>query len=496
MNKTKLVIYWARRDFRLTDNPALFYAIQKAKTKQLQFLPIYILDDGILDTNSQVNIGFPRRLYLSKALACFALNFDQLKIFVGNYQDTFEKLQAEFDLEVFVNADVEPYSLSRDEKVKKIVSAFNSYTDQLTVDGDTVSGSGNFYSVFTPFKKAVWKQFIETKASPEVQSIPKSFQLSSDFRTLDYSTENDLQAKIFELIDVPWKFQVNDLEINLDSILERSILEDWYFSESEALKLFDAFLASGKMSNYKKNRDDLGQDTLDEGQTSKMSVALKWGLVSARTLKDKILSHFQTDFQNPLSTSNNEGASHYISELIWREFYRYILLQRPEVLNLEFQPKFQNSIEWLADKFALERFVAWIKGETGYPVVDAAMMQIAKTGWMHNRSRMIVASILTKSLGVDWRWGQEYFRAVLLDLDEASNNGGWQWAASVGADPKPIRIFNPYLQAQNYDSQNLYQKKWLPKNYSASFNPIIEHAKAREEALKRYNLGGVKPRDF
>jgi deoxyribodipyrimidine photolyase len=149
----------------------------------------------------------------------------------------------------------------------------------------------------------------------------------------------------------------------------------------------------------------------------------------------------------------------------------------------------QNEIIWAPDYLAIERFLAWIKGETGYPIVDAAMKQLAQTGWMHNRSRMIVASILTKNLGVDWRWGQEYFRATLIDLDEASNNGGWQWASSTGSDPKPIRIFNPYLQAENYDQNNLYQKKWLPKNYQ--IKPIIEHKLAREQALIRYGVGGM-----
>ena len=186
------------------------------------------------------------------------------------------------------------------------------------------------------------------------------------------------------------------------------------------------------------------------------------------------------------------------SELIWREFYRYILYHRPSVLNLEYQVKFQNTIKWEVGEIAQERFLAWIKGETGYKVVDAAMNQLARTGWMHNRSRMIVASILTKNLGIDWRWGQEYFRLMLLDLDEASNNGGWQWGSSTGSDPKPIRIFNPYLQTENYDKENLYQNKWLPRSYKYSKPPIIDHKVAREQALARYNLDSYKitPRDY
>jgi deoxyribodipyrimidine photo-lyase len=116
------------------------------------------------------------------------------------------------------------------------------------------------------------------------------------------------------------------------------------------------------------------------------------------------------------------------------------------------------------------------------------MKQLAATGWMHNRARMVVASILTKNLGVDWRWGQEYFRAMLIDLDEASNNGGWQWGASVGADPKPIRIFNPYLQAKNYDADGAYQRRWLGNEPLLSGRvPLIPHADARAQALIRYH---------
>jgi deoxyribodipyrimidine photo-lyase len=214
-----------------------------------------------------------------------------------------------------------------------------------------------------------------------------------------------------------------------------------------------------------------------------MSIALKWGLISSRYL----VKHIKEKYPNELA-NKQEGIMQYISELIWREFYKYILLNNSTVLNLEFQDKFKNKIEWKSGQQAIEIFKKWILGQTGYPVVDAAMQEIAKTGLMHNRSRMVVASILTKNLGIDWRWGQAYFRMMLIDLDEASNNGGWQWAGSVGADPKPIRIFNPYLQSQNFDKTQKYQKFWLPKNYIADQNPIIEHALARQNALLMYNL--------
>jgi deoxyribodipyrimidine photo-lyase len=229
-----------------------------------------------------------------------------------------------------------------------------------------------------------------------------------------------------------------------------------------------------------------------------MSLALAWGLVSSRTLVAMMQKHFGKSFDNPFSDRVSAGALIYISELVWREFYRYQLFRRPDLMDTEFQKKFQGTIKWVEHSEALVRFTAWIKGETGYPVVDAAMKQLAETGWMHNRSRMIVASILTKNLGVDWRWGMEYFRATLIDLDEASNCGGWQWGASVGADPKPIRIFNPELQAKNYDASGAYQDRWLggASILRATSIPIVEHKQARADALRRYGLEKVEPRDY
>jgi deoxyribodipyrimidine photo-lyase len=141
---------------------------------------------------------------------------------------------------------------------------------------------------------------------------------------------------------------------------------------------------------------------------------------------------------------------------------------------------------WIKDEIAKERFIYWIKGQTGFDIVDAAMHQIHKTGWMHNRARMIVGSFLSKNLGVDWRWGQNFFRILLVDLDEASNNGGWQWSASVGADPKPIRIFNPFIQAEKFDPKGEYRQFWLPSDYLPY--PIVDYKTSREQAILRYKI--------
>ena len=512
----KLIIYWCRRDFRLTDNPALFQAVAKAKDTNTDFLPMFILDDGILkapsssfvDNNqsdqNKVNIGYPRRLFLSKVLSNFAFQFPQFYVLKGDYKQVFEILSQRYDLEVFVNEDIEPYSISRDNEVSKLVNKFHSYSDQISVDKSILSGTGNFYSVFSPFKRAVWSQFIESQVLPKVIDIPIT---QADIRELEleilpsYEDERTMQKAIFELIDIPWTFYLpSGNRINLDDILERPTYDEWKYTESDCQAQFQNFITSGKLANYKNHRDDLAMDTLSGGQTSRMSVALKWGIVSSRYLKKTIEDNCGSLPAQPLGRGiegNNEGIDCFISELIWREFYKYILYHRPDVLNLEFQPKYQNTIDWVDDDKAQYRLVKWIKGETGYPAVDASMNQISNIGWMHNRARMMVASILTKNLGVNWRYGQEYFRAVLLDLDESANNGGWQWASSTGSDSKPIRIFNPYLQAQNYDKNNLYQKHWLPKDYKASFEPIVEHSVARQQALKRYGVGDSRSvRDF
>jgi deoxyribodipyrimidine photo-lyase len=495
MNKPQLVIYWSRRDFRLQDNPALYNAIVYSKNNNIEFLPIFIIDPGLVGED-RWNIGYPRRWFLSQALGKYSKEFEKFEIIVGQPTEVFEKLSHEFNVSVYVNSDIEPYARKRDAEVSKIITSnggsIESYSDQLSVDKNVLTGSGNFYSVYSPFRKKVWDEFLDATVVPIAKPYEAKFYSDNQIFNSGISVRNQTAAEVtkafFDIIDTKWLLYINDsFTLNLDEVLARPNLEEhWYTDEKSALSLFNEF-NENKILKYKDNRDDLGLDAKDSGQTSHMSAALKWGLVSARTLKDVIITKHDPNGSN--------GVYHYISELVWREFYRYVLYQRPDLLNQEFQTKYQHSIEWRAGEDAQDWFVKWIKGETGYKVVDAAMHQIAQMGWMHNRSRMIVASILTKNLGIDWRWGQEYFRAILLDLDEASNNGGWQWAASVGADPKPIRIFNPYTQAENYDKNNLYQSKYLPKYYDCE--PLIEHKQAREEALVRYKLAkesGV--RDF
>ena len=495
--KSKLIVYWSRRDFRLTDNPALLKAINKSKQDAIPMLPIFVLEKYMTAGESQYQFGYPSQYFLSQALPIFCTKFNNFQVFQGTINDSFEFLNEQFDIEIFVNEDIHPDFYKQIKNLQSKNFKVNVYNDQMTVAKNTVSGTGNFYSVFTPFKKSIWQQFLDY---PELEvcnidNLNTPLIETSSFSGVKILEKNEITSEnLLSLFSQRREIKVGTQILDLNELISKPDLSDWYWSEQEALSRFDAFLKSELLSDYKQNRDSLELDTETKqfenislsGKTSKMSLALTWGLVSARTLKNKILKYYSQDFSNFYSTSVNQGALTYLSELIWREFYKYIFYHRPQVLDTEFQEKFRGTIIWVDNKTATDRFLAWIKGETGYRAVDAAMNQIAKTGWMHNRSRMMVASILTKNLGVDWRWGQEYFRAALIDMDEASNNGGWQWGASTGSDPKPIRIFNPYLQAENYDKTGKYQSQWLPKDYQ--INSIVEHRDARSEAMKRYGL--------
>jgi deoxyribodipyrimidine photo-lyase len=495
MIKSKLVIYWARRDLRILDNPALMAAAFVSKRDSTSFLPVFIIEDYMVNAEPEYQFGYPSRYFLANSLPLFAKNFSKFLLVQSKAARYFFELSKNYDLEIFVNDDVYEDFYKQIKKLRDSNIKVNVLNEALSVPKETRTQEGNLYSVFTPFKKKVWSDFVQVKPQAKFSNKDIQYLNEEEFNSLPKQVENKTES-LKTLFSQNRIIKIGNNDIDLDELTTKPNLGGWYFDEESALKRFSDYLKSGDLSNYVVNRDSLELDaeTLNEriayeGKTSRISLALAWGLVSSRILIYLIKKHFDEDFSNPDSSRTDKGALIFISELIWREFYRYQLYHHPELMDSEFQNKFRDSIKWESDSVAMERFVAWIKGETGYEVVDAAMKQIANTGWMHNRARMVVASILTKNLGVDWRWGQEYFRATLIDLDEASNNGGWQWGASVGADPKPIRIFSPDLQAKNYDKSSRYRDKWLQTGLlKIKPVPIVEHKDAREAALKRYGL--------
>ncbi len=479
-----LHIYWSRRDFRLEDNHALYNCLKENREEGGLFLPLFILEDYMTQGDPNFQYSYTSRVLLSKILPQFAENFEQFNIIKGKTCKVLTKLSKTYIVKVYVNDDIHPDFYKQINKLRKSGLEINVYQDVLTVSKETKTITGNYYSIFTPFKNNVLESFINSTITPksnpnkDIKYLQKK-EIEKIFPKT-HIVKNAEKDMLKEFTDTRF-IKVGKNTIDLDQLIERPRLDHVYTTEKETLSIFKKYIKNDGLLNYKDKRDFL------KNTNSDMAIGLTWGLTSARILLREIKNHHEN--------LNNEGIQTYISELVWREFYKYILFHNPTVLNEEFQKRYRNKIDWRENKEALKFFKLWIQGKTGYDIVDASMRELASTGQMHNRSRMIVASILTKNLGIDWRWGQEYFRAILADLDDASNNGGWQWSASVGSDPKPIRIFNPYAQAENYDQDRKYRNKWLDKDYDIK-EPIIEHKLARNEALIRYGLMNNKPQGY
>jgi deoxyribodipyrimidine photo-lyase len=478
-----LNIYWSRRDFRLDDNPALYNCLKNSGEGSL-FLPLFILEEYMTKGDPKYQYSYTSRVLLSKILSKFTENFEDFFVIKGKTCQVLTNLSKSYIVKVYVNDDIHPDFYKQIKKLRKAGLEVNVYEDALSVNKETKTITGNYYSIFTPFKNNVLSQFVESTITPKSNPnkdikylSKKEIEKIFNKKEIIKNTEKDILKEFADTRLI----KVGKNTIDLDEIVERPKLDHIYTTEKEAVSIFKKYVKNDGLLNYKDKRDFL------KNTNSDMAIGLAWGLISSRILSREIKSHHENIHQLGIQT--------YISELIWREFYKYILFHNPTVLNEEFQKRYKNKIEWRENKEALKFFKLWIQGKTGYDIVDASMREIARAGQMHNRSRMIVASILTKNLGIDWRWGQEYFRAILADLDEASNNGGWQWSASVGSDPKPIRIFNPYTQAENYDGDNVYRDKWLGKDYDIK-EPIIEHKLARNEALIRYGLMNNKPKGY
>jgi len=478
--KQELIVYWARRDFRLHDNPALTQAIEFSKRNDVPFLPMYIIDKGYIEDPKQ-NISYPRRYFLYNVVQSFAGEFEKFAIGIGSPETVFDELSQKYSLKLYCNDDIEPFSRLRDKQIKDCVEnnggEFFRVAEIMSVSLETRSQSNTIYTVFTPFKNAVWKEFIGNEPLDRVDLGGADYAANdsiSDLKHMFRYSKSSFRSELSWLTSPDWKVYYptsNNDSLDLLAIHnDTPDLSEWKTDENSVLVDASNYIRH-HIPDYNQNRNDLGKD-----MTSKMSYALKWGIISARTLRQKVGQEYDIEADS--------GAQSYISELIWREFYKYVLYHYPHVLDTEYLEKRRN-LDWIQGGEAKRRFESWVSGTTGFEVVDSAMKQIAKTGWMHNRSRMITASVLTKNLGVDWRWGQAYFRAALVDLDEASNNGGWQWSASVGVDPKPIRIFNPFTQKDKFDPVDTYSQKWLKSPVSQT---IVDYKSSRHEALRRYGL--------
>ncbi|WP_420385795.1 cryptochrome/photolyase family protein [Roseivirga sp.] len=426
---SKITVFWFRRDLRFIDNTGLYYALKEGK----HVLPIFIFDKNILDKledKKDARVEFIRET-LSEMNKELKGKGSTLKTFYSTPLEAYQKLTKEFEIEaVYTNRDYEPYAGKRDGEVESFLKergiGFYSFKDHVIYEKEEiVSGSGNFYKVYTPYSKS-WKEKYKAN-TPE--TTPSALYFENWFQT-----ENQPVHSLAEM-----GFKPTDISIPPSEV------------EKEVIK------------HYDKKRNFPAEDA-----TSKLGIHLRFGTISIRQLTEKAISLNDT----------------YLNELIWRDFYAMILANNPQVVDKAFKPEYDH-IPWRQDE---EGFEKWCQGKTGYPIVDAGMRQLNTTGYMHNRVRMIVASFLTKHLLIDWRWGEAYFAKKLLDFDLASNNGGWQWAAGTGTDAQPyFRVFNPQSQTEKFDPQLQYIKKWVPEYGTDRYpKPIVEHKFARQRAIDTY----------
>ncbi len=423
-------IFWFRRDLRLEDNAGLYYALKDNK----RVVPIFIFDRNILDdledkADKRVEFIYQSLQKIQEELHSFNSTLD---IRYGFPEKVWKQLLNDYSVSaVYTNHDYEPYARKRDDEISKLLKvngiSFHSFKDQVIFEkNEVVKDNGKPYTVFTPYSKK-WKSSLN------------KFYLSS--------------------------YQTKELFSNfyLQQIRPIPSLKEMNFKQSAEL-FTDGKIKEDVLRHYKEQRDY----PAIKG-TSRLSVHLRFGTISIRELVRK--SH---------------GLSEaFLNELIWRDFYQMILWHFPYAVDKAFKPEYDN-IKWRNNT---SEFDAWCKGKTGYPIIDAGMRELNTTGFMHNRVRMIVASFLTKHLLIDWRWGEAYFAEKLLDYDLAANNGGWQWAAGSGCDAVPyFRIFNPYLQAQKFDSELKYVRKWVPEFEELTYpRPIVDHEMARKRCLEVYS---------
>ena len=426
----EVTIFWFRRDLRLNDNAALYYALKKG----VPVIPIFIFDKNIL--NKLEDKADRRVEFIHAALHTVQEQLVKmgasLEVYYSTPMEVFPQLLKRYRLQsVFINHDYEPYATERDAAIKVFLHQHSvelaTCKDQVIFEkSEVVKDNDKPYTVFTPYSRK-WKAAL-------TESSFKSYETQKYFSNFFQQASKEIPS-----------------------------LNSMGFQQTSN-PFPPATLNEELVKKYASQRD-----IPSIAGTSKLGVHLRFGTISIRSLARK-----------------SQGLSEtFLNELIWRDFYHMILWHFPQVgKGKAFKPAY-DFIEWRIDD---GEFSKWCNGQTGYPIVDAGMRELNATGFMHNRVRMIVASFFTKHLLLDWRLGEAYFAQKLLDFDLAANNGGWQWAAGSGCDAAPyFRIFNPYLQTQKFDPQLNYIKKWVPEFQEFTYpKPIVVHEVARKRCLDVY----------
>jgi deoxyribodipyrimidine photo-lyase len=411
--------------------------------KEVNLEALYIFSLAELKT---ANTGPVRVDFIRRNLACLQKDLAEigitLTVLLVDEKQSYAQALSEFCHEhrlgtVFFNKEFDPVALARDENVKKGLTAehigYQSFFDQCIVqEGFILTKMGKPYGMFTPFKRT-WIQHIKEHPIKLLES-PREFK------------ERAVECR--EIPAVPGYALTDDAELR-----QEAVLEQFCAGEEAALAKLETFLAE-RGRTYHENRD-----FPSISGTSKISPYLSVGAISARTAFE-----LSRKANNGLVGSGSEGLQKFISELCWRDFFRHIMHHFPQISEgMPFKPEAAD-IEWREGPDAEKDFELWCAGRTGVPIVDAAMRQMAQTGWMHNRLRMVVSMFLTKDLLIYWKKGESWFSSHLIDYDFPSNNGGWQWSSSTGTDSSPwFNIFNPFLQSERFDKDGTFIKHYLPE---------------------------------
>ncbi len=471
-------LFWFRRDLRTHDNAGLHYALKHAK----KVWCVFVLDTDILNPLPR----FDRRVeFIINTLGVLDGELRQLnphaRLIVRHASSRSEiaRLATELRVQaVYTNHDDEPQALARDHHIRGQLAnagiALHTSKDHVVFErSELLTATGKPYSVFTPYKNT-WLKKIDSFYVKPYPIEPYAAGLAAPPEPITHALPS-LHDIGFE------RTNLSELKLGAGSAGAKQLLAD--------------FLP--RMGHYNQSRDF----PAIKGP-SYLSMHLRFGTVSIRALA-------QHGLNEP-----SQGGAIWLSELIWRDFYHQILHHHPRVVEHCFKPAY-DAIKWEQGKHAKAWFTAWCQGQTGYPLVDAAMAQLNQTGYMHNRLRMVVASFLVKDLGLDWRWGERYFATHLNDFDLAANNGGWQWAASTGCDAQPyFRIFNPTSQSEKFDPHGKFIRRYLPQLAKLSDKaihspwlarpielieagvtlgqhypqPIVLHDEARQKTLARFSV--------
>jgi deoxyribodipyrimidine photo-lyase len=470
-------LFWHRRDLRLADNLGLAAAARATPA----VTGVFVLDPAILEARAPADIPgevtavAPARLwFLRESLQGLAEAWraagSRLLILQGDPEQLLPRVAQALGAAVVAwNRDVEPFGRERDRRVARALQADGRKVlagwDQLLVEPEALStGAGDPYRVYGPYWRS-WRRRVEqlealgSAASGGLDPLPAPSAL----------IDGDPAA----LISLPIvSLETGEASQSLFSHgFEGVDLCPCRPGETAAQQQLAAFCAglggigrSAPLLSY-----DEGRNIPGAAGTSGLSAALKFGTLSPR----QAWAAAQQTRQTVAALGGAEEALASIQvweqELAWREFYQQALFHFPELVEGPYRPQWR-SFPWENDP---ELFAAWREGRTGMPIIDAAMRQLNESGWMHNRCRMIVASFLVKDLICDWRWGEAAFMARLVDGDLAANNGGWQWSASSGMDPKPLRIFNPATQASKFDPEARYIRHWLPELKHVSTRDVL-----------------------